>query len=209
MNKKYKKKLTDIKKQITNLEVIEAQDIENLDATIDVKDFMNGTKNQNSEYFNKLADIWLKYKNQRKNLNAEYTALFLIATHIAERNKPLYSDEAIIKLKTYGKLGQQMSDQIDSSRYQPFVLNQYAYIYTKLYQKYGVKLFDENYARYLYKQIYAIQENINLAIVTKDNQSNIAFWQKQLDKYNKEFNTFNQIIRNKVIDAQRQQEIPF
>lgn len=209
MNKKYKKKLTDIKKQITNLEVIEAQDIENLDATIDVKDFMNGTKNQNSEYFNKLADIWLKYKNQRKNLNAEYTALFLIATHIAERNKPLYSDEAIIKLKTYGKLGQQMSDQIDSSRYQPFVLNQYAYIYTKLYQKYGVKLFDENYARYLYKQIYAIQENINLAVVTKDNQSNIAFWQKQLDKYNKEFNTFNQIIRNKVIDAQRQQEIPF
>jgi len=210
MKQKYKNKLQNIENQMANLEVQQTQEIEALDDTCDIKDFMNGMKSENSEYFQKLTDIWLKYKDKHANLSAEYIALFLIATNIAVRNKPLHSDTAIKLLKEIGTpTAQQISFRIEPGRYNPYVLNQYAYIYTKLYQQYGVKLLDENYAKYLYKQIHNTQERVNLAIIKKDKNANITDMQKQIDTFTKEFNLFNETIRNKVINEQLKQALPY
>lgn len=154
-----------------------------------------------SNYLHSKEEIRLRYENDINIVSAEWAALFLIATNIAHKNRPLHGDTATRKLKKHGKNGEKVIIQIEKSCYLPMLINGRAYLHSALYKKYGVKLLDENHARYLISQIKNVEQYI---AKTQDKSL-----QKQLDKYTKELNMFHKSIRDKIIRENTEQEFAF
>ena len=146
---------------------------------------------------------------QYDKLVAEYVALFLIATGVAQKKHALHGDTAERKLKKCGKIGKMIIDGQYDIEYDPYVLNPYNCLFTELHTKYNVKLLDENYAWYLNARISKIKEEIVLAQMKHDEKFDVKSARKELHKLNREFNRFHETIRDKVINEYRYQEIPF
>ncbi|MCQ2572016.1 MAG: hypothetical protein MJ165_03415 [Alphaproteobacteria bacterium] len=146
---------------------------------------------------------------QHDKLVAEYVALFLIATGVAQKKHVLHGETAERKLRKCGKIGKMIIDGQNDIEYNPYVPNVYNYLFTELNLKYNVKLLDENYAWYLNDKIYQIKQEMIVAKMQNDETYDTKTARNQLDKLQREFNRFYMNLRNKVIEEHRTQEIPF
>lgn len=146
---------------------------------------------------------------QHDKLVAEYVALFLIATDIAQKKHVLHGETAERKLRKCGKIGKMIINGQNDIEYNPYVPNVYNYLFTELHNKYNVKLLDENYAWYLNDKIYQIKQEMIVAKMNNDETYDAKTARKQLFKLQREFNRFNMNLRNKVIEEHRTTEIPF
>lgn len=169
----------------------------------------------NTEHKNELRTLNDKIKAcdanmpQHDKLVAEYVALFLIATGIAQKKHVLHGETAERKLRKCGKIGKKIIDGQNDIEYNPYVPNVYNYLFTELHNKYNVKLLDENYAWYLNDKIYQIKQEMIVAKMQNDETYDMKTARKQLFKLEHEFNRFKTNLRNKVIEDHRTQEIPF
>ena len=209
MKTKYRARLSKIEAEIKSLqdeERAEQIDLDNLygfpAGFWDYFDWNHMYSDENvSNYLHTREEIRLKYDFVLNILSAEWAALFLIATHIARKNRPLHADTAKKKLEKYGEAGNKVILQMELSDYLPMFVNGHAYLHSALYRRHGVKLLDEHYARYLISEIRYIEQYIG--------QTQDKSLQKRLDKYKKELNMFHKSIRDRIIRKNIEREFAF
>jgi len=179
---KYKSKLEKIDAQLDALH----DDNENKETELRVafKNRLSGNFLQNSvatttedyNYLEFLSQIVSDYDHAQQKLEAQRAALFLVATHIARRGKPLHANRAAAQLKQLGSDGKRTSMTMKQSMYCPPILHANANLHQELYQRYGIKLLDINYALAILKDAFHAGMDCN---------------DKKLSILVKEFNLFN------------------
>ena len=182
INAKYKLKLKKIDDQLDALR----DDNEGKEAAL-METFKNhlsdtflhdatATTTADYNYLEFLSQIVADYDQAQRKLEAQRAALFLVATHIARRGHPLHANRAAAKLKQLGADGERTLMTMKQSVYCPPILHADANLHQELYQRYGIKLLDINYA---------------LAILTAAFNAGMDYNDKKLSAMVKEFNLFN------------------
>ena len=115
-------------------------------------DFDNFTDNDR-EFDITVDEIYARYEHAYQTIQAKWMALFLIATNIARRGKPLHPDTAKKKLQKYRDNGKKISYILDTPVC-PMVLNSGPFLARELYKTYGVVLMDEYLAKHVTEGIY-------------------------------------------------------
>ncbi len=134
------------------------------------------TTHEDYDYLEFLSQIAADYDRAQKKLTAQRAALFLVATHIARRGKPLHIAHATTQLEQLGLDGERTSTTMKQSMYCPPILHADANLHQELYQCYGIKLLDISYA---------------LAILNDAFHAGMDYNDKKLSMLVKEFNLFN------------------
>lgn len=134
------------------------------------------TTTEDYNYLEFLSQIVADYDQAQEKLEAQRAALFLVATHIARRGRPLHANRVAAQLKQMGADGERTLATMKRSVYYPKILNADANLHQELYQRYGIKLLDINYA---------------LAILTAAFHAGMDYNDKKLSALVKEFNLFN------------------
>jgi hypothetical protein len=163
----------------------------------------------NSEYVFELSEIWAKNDNKRRRLEAEYAAKYLISYHVASPNQILHGDD-LAKTLTQGRFPKDantkwISSIIANSQYSSYILNEYAYVHSTLWQKYRVKLLDTNYAYYLLCQ----KNNLQKQICFSDNERQEQQLQQHLDETIAELGRFHTTVLNEAKERLNPQTKPF
>ena len=182
INAKYKLKLKKIDDQLNALrddnedkEVALMEAFENHLSDTFLQDSV-ATTTEDYNYLEFLSQIVADYDQAQKKLEAQRAALFLVATHIAHRGRPLHANRAASQLKQLGADGKRTSMTMKQSVYCPPILHANPNLHQELYQRYGIKLLDVNYA---------------LAILTAAFHAGLDYNDKKLSALVKEFNLFN------------------
>lgn len=198
MKDKYRARLAKIEAEIKSLQDEQTAEQKALDDLYDFPpgfwdyfDYSNMYSDENaSNYLHTQEEIRLKYENLLNILSAKWAALFLIATHIARKNRPLHADTATRKLEKYGEAGNDVILQMELSDCLPMFVNGHAYLHGALYRRHGVKLLDEHYACYLMSEI----KHNKMRLAQTRNPILRKNIQKQIDKHTKELAMFHRSI---------------
>ncbi|MBO7066783.1 MAG: hypothetical protein J6W40_04140 [Alphaproteobacteria bacterium] len=120
------------------------------------------------EFDETVAEIYAKYDRAYQIVQAKWAALFLIATNIARRGKPLRSNTAKRKLKKYGDDGKTIIGMIDKPVYS-MILNSEPFLADELYQEYEVVLKNRYYAKAVREKIKKdLEKNPVLSVLIRE-----------------------------------------
>ena len=162
-----------------------------------------------SEYCFEVSEIQAKKENERRILEAEYVAKYLISYHIAHPNQILHGDD-LANILRQGRFPKDRNAKwirsiIANSEYNSYILNEYAYVHSTLWQKYRVKLLDTNYAYHLLCQ----RNNLQKQICFSDNEQQEQQLQQCLDETIAELGRFHAAVLNEAKERLKPQTKPF
>lgn len=117
-------------------------------------DYDNWVQND-YDFQDDFAELYHEHDRKYQMALAQWAALFLIATNIARRGKPLHPDVAIQKLSKMGNSRTTMTitDMIDMPVLRPMVGDSEPFLANELYYTYGVVLMDSYLANRVKQKI--------------------------------------------------------